>query len=217
MEISFMFYIPVLSPSLSLCHFLRKPQFSMLKDRMWLLCDQSFKQVGRKSSMKKRPGCSDGQLVAPVTAAQGSTFSLWASGSLSQVAENPAVGSWFSSISPGWRSGKANSFPICLRGEMPNYVPCFWFPSGRLAPGPELSSPPSLQRHRLLESLSHCHSPTLPEHMGARGPLPPQNADRQWLSAPVQSHPIPPPWDQNGERQEYSGWPEERCSAQNSS
>lgn len=71
-------------------------------------------------------------------------------------------------ISAGWRSGRANSFPIGPRGEMPNYTPCFWFPSGRLAPGPELRSPPNLQRHRLLESLSHRPSPTMHAHTRAR-------------------------------------------------
>ena len=56
-------------------------------------------------------------------------------------------------ISAGWCLRKANSFPICLRGEMPNYHASD-FPLEGWRQGLNSAPPQSLQRHLLLESLA---------------------------------------------------------------
>lgn len=68
-------------------------------------------------------------------------------------------------ISAGWCLRKANSFPICLRGEMPNYHASD-FPLEGWRQGLNSAPPQRLQRHLLLESLAVTlpppHTHTLP-------------------------------------------------------
>lgn len=201
----------------SLCHFSSESHGSFQCSRIecdFLVINHSNKWV-KNCSLRKRPGCSNQQWVALATDAQGKATSHqgpqepwgWGWG----VAGNPAVSSWFSSLQAGVLR-KANSFPICLRGEMPNYHASDFSLEG-WRQGLNSAPPRSLQRLMLLESLAvtlpppHTHTLPYPQH-----PSPPptkththtlEDTDRQRLSCQHQPWPVQHPDPETGmERQE---------------
>lgn len=94
----------------------------MFKNRMWFLGDKSFKQVGKKkSSMKKRPGCSSQQWVAFVTDALEQHHLLTSGLRNPELGwqANPAVSSWFSSPQASGQGKKTS--PLACGRERPNY------------------------------------------------------------------------------------------------